>query len=119
MPTKILSKPRYVHNKFGGGKIMEIVCDDGVYNSTTLAKALGMATSSLLGRAHRHGWMSEKLFDPKCVKGKRFSEDFEQNEGNDEWRKLGKSVRSYNLKPTKHGVYDGIYSHGCDNVIGA
>ena len=121
MPTKIIGTPRYIHNKFGVGKIFEITCDDGKYNAGQLAKSIGIATSSLLGRAYRHGWDSPLLFAPKSSNHGRIDKESDSgptNEGNAEWQALSRKPRDYNLrKIAQFARYDSQARVGCDNVM--
>lgn len=88
MPTMVIDRPKKTYSQ--QGVCMKIICDDGEYTATQLAQRIGIATSSLIGRAQRHGWLSPAIFRPRSNKGRKIVEgeiDF-QNEGNAEWKAM-------------------------------
>lgn len=101
-PTRILRAPYKIDgfDRLGRPrhKIM-IDTDAGTFETDDLARAIGVHTSTFRVRLNREGWNSPHALNPPAKRGYRVSGAplDNENQGNAEWKALGKRVRNENL----------------------
>jgi len=105
-PTKILRAPYKVEGTDCMGrsrkKIM-IDTDAGTFEPDDLAAAIGVHPSTFRVRIHREGWKSPHALNPPAKRGYKMNGDPLNNsdQGNEEWKALGRRVRNENLAMIK------------------
>jgi hypothetical protein len=124
-PTRVVQEPGigWINDVKGRRhKVTTYTCDNGkTYDINELAAATGVNANTIHTRLARFGWDDSLLLIPATKKGMRISGGTIGGEdaGTEEWRKLGRKPRDYNLARCGCGAYDTIASSRViDNVMG-